>query len=230
MEMRAIGYVRRSKESDTKTVSLEGQTEKITSYCNEKGLKLAELVTDDGVSGGDRDRLERLESVVRRHKAQAVVVYHLDRFARDVAALLDKLRAYRKRGIKLHVVGRGEIEVDSATGFLVTGVEGLMAEHYRRLIGEKTRDALARLKAKGRRFSRIVPYGYRITEDGVHLEADSDEQEVIEIIWTATGSVRSISKELAARGIVSRNGKPFSSASLWRIVSNRPVRNIKVAI
>ena len=92
MEMRAIGYVRRSKESDTKTVSLEGQTEKITSYCNEKGLKVAQIVTDDGVSGGDRDRLERLETVVRRHKAQAVVVYHLDRFARDVAALLDNLR------------------------------------------------------------------------------------------------------------------------------------------
>jgi len=229
MEVRAIGYVRRSKESDTKSVSIEEQTEKITSYCNEKGLILDEIVTDDGVSGGDRDRLERLETVVRRHKAQAVVVYHLDRFARDVAALLDKLRAYRKRGIKLHVVGRGEIEVDSATGFLVTGVEGLMAEHYRRLIGEKTRDALARLKAKGRRFSRIVPYGYRITEDGVHLEADPEEQEVIEIIWTVTGSVRSISKELAARGIVSRNGKPFSSASLWRIVSSRTIRNREVA-
>ena len=230
MEMRAIGYVRRSKESDTKTVSLEGQTEKITSYCNEKGLKVAEIVTDDGVSGGDRDRLERLEAVVRKHKAQAVVVYHLDRFARDVAALLDNLRAYRKRGIKLHVVGRGEIEVDTATGFLMTGVEGLMAEHYRRLIGEKTKDALARLKEKGRRFSRIVPYGYRVAEDGVHLEPDPKEQEVIRIIWTSRESVRRISKELAAKGILARNGRPFSPASLWRIVSNRPVRNIKVAI
>ena len=230
MEMRAIGYVRRSKVSDSKTVSLEEQTEKITSYCNEKDLKLAEIVRDDGVSGGDRDRLERLEAVVRKHKAQAVVVYHLDRFARDVAALLDNLRAYRQRGVKLHVVGRGEIEVDTATGFLVTGVEGLMAEHYRRLIGEKTKDALARLKAKGRRFSRIAPYGYRVAEDGVHLEPDPKEEEVIEIILTGTGSVRRISRELAARGIVARNGRPFSPASLWRIVSNRPVRNIKVAI
>ena len=229
MEMRAIGYVRRSKESDTKTVSLEGQTEKITSYCNEKGLKVAQIVTDDGVSGGDRDRLERLETVVRRHKAQAVVVYHLDRFARDVAALLDNLRAYRQRGVKLHVVGRGEIEVDTATGFLITGVEGLMAEHFRRLIREKTKDALARLKAKGRKFSRIVPYGYRVTQDGVHLEPDPKEQEVIEIIWTATGSVRSISKKLAAKGILARNGRPFSPASLWRIVSSRTIRNREVA-
>ncbi len=229
MKTLAIGYIRRSKESNAKNVSLEEQTEKIISYCSEKGLVLVDMVTDDGVSGGDRDRLERLEVVVRKHKSQAVVVYHLDRFARDVAALLDKLRAYKRRGVKLHVVGRGEIEVDTATGFLVTGVEGLMAEHYRRLIGEKTKDALARLKAKGRRFSRIVPYGYRFTKDGVYLEPDPKEQEVIKIIWTFRGSVRRISRKLAERGIVARNGKPFSPASLWRIVSNRPVRNTKAA-
>ena len=104
-----------------------------------------------------------------------------------------------------------------------------MAEHYRRLIGEKTRDALARLKAKGRRFSRIVPYGYRDAEDGVHLEPDPKEQEAIEIIRTAKGSVRKISKELVARGIMARNGRPFSPASLWRIVSSRTIRNREVA-
>src|ERR1700730_2850259 len=32
---------------------------------------------------------------------------------------------------------------DTATGFIVTAVEGLAAEHYRRVISEKTRDALA---------------------------------------------------------------------------------------
>jgi len=168
--------------------------------------------------------------VARRHKAQAIVVYHLDRFARDVAALLDNLRAYRQRGVKLHVVGRGEIEVDTATGFLMTGVEGLMAEHFRRLIGEKTRDALARLKSKGQRFSRIIPYGYRVSKDGVHLEPDPNEQEVIEIIQTTeTGSVRRLSRELEAKGILARNGKPFSPASIWRIVSSRTIRNREVA-
>ena len=41
-------------------------------------------------------------------------------------------------------------------------VEGLAAEHYRRVISEKTRDALARLRAKGRRVSRFPPYGFRL--------------------------------------------------------------------
>ncbi len=32
----------------------------------------------------------------------------------------------------------------------MTAVEGLAAEHYRRVISEKTRDVLARLRSKGR--------------------------------------------------------------------------------
>ena len=68
MEILATGYVRRSKESNAKTISLEEQTEKIISYCKEKGLGLVGIVTDAGVSGGDRDRLERIEAAVRKHE------------------------------------------------------------------------------------------------------------------------------------------------------------------
>jgi Resolvase, N terminal domain len=143
--MVAIGYARRSKESGAKTVSLADQAEQIHRYAAQQGWTLAELVIDDGVSGGKRARLTRLEDVVRAHRARVVVVYHLDRNARDVAALLDGLRAYSRRGVELHVVGRGRVEADSASGFLLTGVEGLMAEHYRRLIAEKTRDSLEHL-------------------------------------------------------------------------------------
>ena len=139
--MIALGYVRRSKESSARTVSLEDQRERINAYCVEHGWQLAEVLVDDGVSGGRRERLDRIAARVRAAGARAVVVYHLDRFARDVAALLDSLRAFSRRGVELHVVGRGCIEADTASGFLVTGVEGLMAEHFRRLISEKTRDA-----------------------------------------------------------------------------------------
>src|SRR5580765_620418 len=56
----AIGYVRRSKESGERTVSLEDQRARIAAYCAERGWLLAEILADDGVSGGNRERLERL--------------------------------------------------------------------------------------------------------------------------------------------------------------------------
>ena len=143
---------------------------------------------------------------------RAVVVYHLDRFARDLAGGLDTLDGFAKRGVELHVVGRGRIEAESASGFLTTGVELLMAEHYRRAIGEKTRDALARLRAEGRRTSRFPPYGFRFGSDATSLEPVAAEQRAIaEARRLRPGrSLRALSAKLARRGYVARCGRPFA--------------------
>jgi len=221
----ALGYVRRSKESGVRSVSLEDQHERIAAYCRERGWQLAEVLADDGVSGGRRERLDRLAERVRVTRARVIVVYHLDRFARDLAATLDYLRRFARRGVELHVVGRGRVEADTATGFIVTAVEGLAAEHYRRLISEKTRDALARLRAKGRRVSRFAPYGYKLAPQG-RLVSDPKEQTVLDEIsrLRADGlSLRAISETLVARGILARNGRPFAPMTLARLVTNRPV-------
>jgi site-specific DNA recombinase len=217
----ALGYARRSKESGARTVSLEDQRERIAAYCTAQGWQLAEIVVDDGVSGGRRERLDRIAARVRATRARAVVVYHLDRFARDVAGLLDSVRGFSRRGVDLHVVGRGRVEVDSASGFLLTGVEGLMAEHYRRLIGEKTRDALARLRAAGRRYSGAPPYGYRLAGDNRGLEPDAAEQARVMLVrQLAPGrSLRVLAAELAARGVLARNGRPFAPMTLSRLVA-----------
>jgi hypothetical protein len=81
----ALGYVRRSKESGARTVSLDDQRGRIEVYCQERGWRLTEVLADDGVSGGRRERLERLAERVTATHARAIVVYHLDRFARDLA-------------------------------------------------------------------------------------------------------------------------------------------------
>ena len=75
----AIGYVRRSKESRARTVSLEDQRARIAEYAQGQGWQVAEIVADDGVSGGRRERLERLAERVRVTGARVIIVYHVDR-------------------------------------------------------------------------------------------------------------------------------------------------------
>lgn len=226
--MVAIGYVRRSKESAYRSVSLEDQTERIRTYCDEQGFSLAEILTDDGVSGGKRARFERIRAALRRHRARVVVVYHLDRYARDLAGGLDALDSFSRKGIELHVVGRGRIEAESASGFLSTSVELLMAEHYRKAVSEKTRDALARLRSQGRRYSNIIPYGYDATENGL-LRANRAEQEVIGVMaeLRAEGlTYKSVAQALTGRDIMARSGKPFAPSTVHRILStihDRPI-------
>jgi DNA invertase Pin-like site-specific DNA recombinase len=208
-----------------RTVSLEDPRARIADYCQAQGWQLIEIVTDDGVNGGRQQRLARLAERVKATGVTFVVEYNLDRFCRDVAAMLDTLHAYARRGVALHVVGRGRVEVESASGFLMAGVEGLMAEHYRRLVSEKTRDALARLRAMGRRTSRFPPYGFQLAP-GALLVPEPEEQVTLACIATlrASGlSLRAISRELAAQEILARNGQPFAATTLARLVSNRPV-------
>ncbi len=223
----ALGYVRRSKESTARTVSLDDQRARIADYCRAQRWELVEVLAHDGVSGGRRERLDRLAERVKAIGARAIVVYHLDRFARDLAATLDYLRRFARRGVELHVVGRGRVEADTASGFIVTAVEGLAAEHYRRVISEKTRDALARLRAKGRRVSRWAPYGFRIGPGGRLVREPREEVALIRIrLLSASGlSLRGLARRLATEGLLARNGRPFAPSTLAGLVHIRSVAN-----
>lgn len=225
----AIGYVRRSKESDARTVSVEVQQSLIKEYIAARGWKLAEMLIDDGVSGGRRKRLVRLEKTVRRHRAQIVVCYNLDRFARDAAAQLDSLRDYHRRGVALYVTGRGRIETETASGYLSTAVEAVVAEHYRKQISEKVKDAHARLRMSGRRGSRQPPYGFRFRPNGSDANGrqmflvvpDPEEQARLAEIARLRNlgfSLARISSALAQAGILARNGKPFAEMTLSRLI------------
>src|SRR5215470_13925552 len=175
----AIGYVRRSKESTAKTVSLEDQRVQVEAYAAQRGWQMAEILTDDGVSGGRRERLERLDARIREVGARAVVVFHLDRLARDAAALLDWLERAGRRGIELHVVGRGRVEAQSASGYLMAGIEGVLAAHYRKVISEKTRSALALVRARGTWLGG-APLGF--TRQSGRLVPDAEGQRAVDAV------------------------------------------------
>lgn len=231
MSTNAIAYVRRSKESTEKTVSLADQEARVRAYIEAQGWKVAAVLIDDGISGGKRGRFDRIRQAVAEHRASAVVTYHLDRFARDVAGLLDELRDFSRKGVALHVVGRGRIEIESASGFLTTSIEGVLAEHYRRVIGEKTRDALSRLREQGRRYSNVLPYGFAAEADGRLVEV-VDEQATLGRMFDlrAEGlSLRAISARLAAEGRLARNGKPFAAEVVRALVSDRPIADTRAA-
>ena len=222
----AVGYARRSKASmederhGRRVVSVELQRERIAEYAADQRWTLIEIVTDDGVSGGRRERLDRLAARVKATRARRVVVYHLDRFARDVAGMLDALRAFDRRGVELHVVGRGRVEAATASGFLATSIEGVVSEHFRRVVAEKTRDALHRLRGQGRRVSRFAPYGFQHDPTG-QLIPEPMEQAALAAIASLSGggmSLRALADKLAAQGFVARNGQPFRPHVLARLI------------
>ena len=74
-----------------------------------------------------------------------------------------------------------------------------------------------------------APYGYSLGSVGRLLPNLQERAGLAEVArLRASGlSLRAISKDLAARGVLARNGRPFGPSTLLGLVHNRTVVNTK---
>jgi len=212
----AIAYLRRSKKSDGKTVSLDEQQAACLKYASEIGLTIVQTIRDDGISGGDRERFTRIFDALQGTGAKVVLCYHIDRFARDMAALLDTLAEYKKKNIQLWVLDRGRIETSKSSDFLLLGMEGMVAQYMRMVTGEKTKAALEHLKRAGRRYSGKAPYGLEF--NGNQLQPNEHEASILKLIDAKRDwPTRRLKRYLESGGHSPRNGKEWSTGTLWNL-------------
>jgi DNA invertase Pin-like site-specific DNA recombinase len=225
-----VGYVRVStEEQEREGVSLDAQRARLGAYCTMQGLELVEVVTDAAVSGtvplGQRPGGARVVELLAgglRH----VLTVKLDRLFRDAADCLVVVRGWDKLGVSLHVVDLGGAAVDtssSAGRFMLTVLAGV-AEMERNQTAERTRAALAHLRARGRVYGGI-PAGFR-REGGV-LVQDQEGARALEVARVMRGegaSLRAIGAELEAQGYrAPGGGTTWRPATLARILA-RPAQ------
>lgn len=221
---RAVCYVRVStREQAEGGVSLEAQGQAVRAYCAMRGLEVAEVVVDAGVSAGKaldtREGGRRVLDAVRRRGVSAVVAYKLDRLFRDCADCLDVTKTWDRLDVSLHLVDLGGQAIDTSTAmgrFFLTVMAGA-AEMERNLIRERTSAALAHKAANGERVGQ-VPYGYRA--EGRDLVEDEDEQRFVRTImaWREGGhSIRRIARLLNENGIEAR-GARWHPTTVARII------------
>ena len=95
----------------------------------------------------ERPGLEALLAYARDGDTLAVI--RLDRLGRSLGELLTAVAMLKKRGIALLSLEE-RIDTNSAAGELVFHVFGAIAHFERRLIAERTKDAIAAARAKGK--------------------------------------------------------------------------------
>lgn len=227
--MKAICYVRCSTQEQADSgLGLEAQAERIRAYCTMRNLDLLDIITDAGVSGGkplaSRDGGQRLLTMIRQRKADAVVMLKLDRMFRNAGDCLTTVETWEKAGVALHVVdlGGNAIDTTSAAGRFMLVVLAGAAEMERNLTRERTRSAMAVKRANGQRVG-TVPYGFDLADDRVTLAANETEQAVIRDIGAmrADGcTLERIADVLTERGVRTKTGKSrrWSHQAVGRIV------------
>jgi site-specific DNA recombinase len=143
-----------------------------------------------------------------------------DRIARNVELLMDIGRIVKKKKAKIITcTGMGEQEMN-ASNWLAIIMADVVSEFERMNSGERTQKALLEKKAKGEVYAQI-PYGYRRTADGIHLEPDEFEQSVIEEVLRLNDqgvAIRKICPILNERGIKTKHGGTWAKTNLGYIL------------
>lgn len=156
--MRAISYTRVSTEEQAQSgLGLEAQRARVIDAIHQRGWQLADTVTDDGYSAKSLDRpgIARALKMLESREADALVVAKLDRLSRsllDFAGLMDRSR---RQGWEIVALDLG-VDTSTPSGEMMAGVMATFAQYERRLIGQRTRDALAVKRAQGVRLGRPV--------------------------------------------------------------------------
>ena len=137
-----IGYIRVS--------SVEQNTGRQLAGIEEKGIALDNVFTDK-ISGKDtkRPELEKLLSFAR--EGDTVVVYSMDRLARNLDDLRRLVNTLTGKGIRLQFIKEGLTFTgdDNPMSILLLSVMGAFAEFERALIKERQLEGIALAKTRG---------------------------------------------------------------------------------
>ena len=191
-------------------VSLDAQRAKVAAYCGLHGLSLVHIHADEGISGKRADNRPGLQEAINDACSfkRVLVIYSLSRLARSTRDAIDIAERLAKCGADLVSITE-KIDTTTPMGrFFFTTVAAL-AQLERDQISERTRMALAHKRSRSERISGIIPYGYRLAENGVTLVAAAEEQQVIGKIFNlrqAGRNTREIGQQLKLLGLHPRHG------------------------
>lgn len=220
--MNVVIYARYSSDRQTEQ-SIEGQLKECYEYARRNGYTVVGEYIDRAISGTTDHRPEFLRMIADGDKKlfQAVLVYQLDRFARnryDSATYKAKLK---KNGIR--VLSARENISDDASGVLMEAVLEGMAEYYSVEFSQKIRRGMDINAEKCLSTGGNLALGFRVDCEK-HIQIDPDTAPVVQKIFDmyASGqSMADIIRYLNANHIKTSYGNEFNKNSLNRILRNK---------
>lgn len=197
------------------------QEEACRSWLRAHRHRLVEVCTDAGRSGttdvADRPGLARALALVATDRADGVLVYRLDRLARDLIVQEQLLAELHRRGKELHSCSATEDEnladsPDDPTRALVRRILGAVSAHERDVIRLRLQRGRALKLLSGGYVCGAPAYGWAaVRGDLVKLPAEQRAVRLMLRLRADGASYRQIAAELERRGIPSR-----ASHGKWR--------------
>lgn len=220
--MNAVIYARYSSHSQTEQ-SIEGQLRDCREYADRNGYTVIGEYIDRALSGSTDDRpdFQRMIKDAAKRQFERVIVWKLDRFARnryDSATYKHKLRQFGVKVVSaMENVGEGDESV------LLEALLEASAEYYSLDLKKKINRGLRESALKGTYVGGVIPYGYKVSPER-KLVIDEKEAQLVRFCFAeydkGTGS-QQIIDHLNERGVRSTKGLPIGHSWLKHVLKNR---------
>lgn len=196
----ALVYVRVSTARQVEGIGLDAQEAKAREHAQKMGLDVVAVFRDEGISG--RDGMEDrpgLRALIQRAKATpnaVVVVYSVSRLARRQRLLWQLLDERDGEGLAVSSATEA-FDTTTPTGRAMLGMIAVFAQLEADMVSERTRDALAEVRAQGRRLGR---------PGMLDLGAADTVREVQALYATGRYTHRTLADELNRRSVKTATG------------------------
>lgn len=203
----AIGYIRVSTAKQGRSgLGLEAQQEALRRFAESEGYSFAETFKDVESGKHDEDHRPALKAAIERARKDGVpiIVAKLDRLSRDVHYI---------SGLMKHRVPFIVTELGADTDPFLLHLYAALAEKERKMIGERTKAAMAAAKARGVRIGGL-------RSKGIELAAEARKRaEGLRSLFESQKklSARALAEKLNADGVATPEGGRWHAATVMRV-------------
>lgn len=208
--VRSIGYIRVSTDRQgERGYGLDAQKLVIRAEAKHRGWALGRIYVDvaSGSSMRRRAEMKAALSALEAREADVLIVSKLDRLSRSLIDFAGIMRTSRAQGWGLVAVDIG-VDTSTTNGELIANIIMSLAQWERRIIGERTRAALAAVKARGKQLGRPTS----VTPEAVAI---------IEAMRKSGASYRAVAETLNRAGTPTPQGGREWYASTVRAIEGR---------
>ena len=214
---KVVAYLRVSTDRQAEEgLGLEVQADAIKAWAKANNTRVVATFADEGVSGSNgidsREALPDAFDAIKTGEADGMVVYRLDRLARDLIIQETLLAEVKRLGGEVFSTSAAEAgyltdDPDDPSRKLIRQVLSAVAEYERSMISLRLRSGRKRKAKDGGYAYGAPPFGYRV-EDG-ELVPDESEQETLDRargLQKGGSSIREIAVTLTEEGRLTKRG------------------------
>ena len=220
--MDIVIYARYSSNAQSEQ-SIEGQLKTCYEYAERNGWNVVAEYIDRAISGGaaeNRPEFQRMVADSAKQQFAAVLVYQLDRFARNRYDSATYKTRLKKNGVR--VVSARENISEDASGILMEAVLEGMAEYFSSELSQKVKRGLEINAQKCLFTGNGVALGYKIVDK--RFVIDEETAPIVKRIFDmflAGNLMADIVRCLNANSLKTSRGNSYNKNSIRRILTNK---------